>query len=55
MNFIPNNNFTNVKSELTKEFQRDLRSNINICQLIIQKDESWKYINLNPTSPNTLI
>jgi len=49
MNFISSNNFTNAKSDLTKKFQRDLRSNINERQLIIQKDERWKYINLNPT------
>ena len=46
MNFISSNNFTNAKSDLTKKFQRDLRSNMNECQLIIQKDERWKYINL---------
>ena len=46
MNFISNNKFTNAKSDLTKKFQRDLRSNMNECQLIIQKDERWKYINL---------
>jgi len=51
MNFISNNNFTIVKNDLTKKFQRDLRSNINVCQLIIQKDERWKYINLIPNPP----
>jgi len=30
---------------------RDRRSNINERQIIIQKDERWKYINLNPTAP----
>jgi hypothetical protein len=50
-NFISNNNFTNAKSDLTKEFQRDLRSNIYKLQLNIQKDERRKYINLKPTAP----
>jgi len=31
VNFVSNNNFTNTKSDLTKKFQRDLRSNINEC------------------------
>jgi hypothetical protein len=51
MDFISNKNFTNPKSELIKKFQRDLRSNIKEFQLIIQKDEGWKYIDLNPTAP----
>lgn len=32
MNFISNNNFTIANYDLTKEFQRDLRNNINECQ-----------------------
>jgi len=51
MNFISNNNFTIVKNDFTKKFQRDLRSNINVCQLIIQKEERWKYIDINPNPP----
>jgi hypothetical protein len=51
MNFVSSNNFTNAKSDHTKKFQRDLRSNINECQLIIPQAERWKYINLNPTIP----
>jgi len=33
----------------TKKFQ--MISVIKDCQLIIHKDERWKYINLNPTPP----
>jgi hypothetical protein len=51
MSFISNNNFTIVKNDLTKKFQRDLRGNINVCHLIIQKDERWKYVNLNLNPP----
>jgi hypothetical protein len=39
------------KNEFSKKFQRELRSNINECKLIIHKDDGWKYINLNPTAP----
>jgi hypothetical protein len=49
MHFIFNNNFTNGNIDLIKKFQKDIRSNINQCQLIIPKDKRWKYINLNPT------
>jgi len=51
IDFIFNNNFTIAKSNLTKKFQRELISKINECQLIIHKDDNWKYINLNPTVP----
>jgi hypothetical protein len=42
---------TLLRSDLTKKFQRDFRSKISKCQLITQKDERWKYINLKPTAP----
>jgi hypothetical protein len=32
LNFISNNSFTVASNDLTKEFQRDLRNNINECQ-----------------------
>ena len=51
MDFISNNNFTNSKSDRIKKFQRHLRNNINEFQLILQKDEGWKYIDLNPIAP----
>jgi hypothetical protein len=47
MNFISNNNFI-TDNNLTKKFQKVLRNNINQCQLIIPRDERWKYVNLNP-------
>jgi hypothetical protein len=49
--FISNNNFTTVKSDLTRTFQRELRNKINECQIIIHKEQVWKYINLNPSTP----
>jgi hypothetical protein len=49
--FISNNNFTTVKSDLTKTFRRELRNKTNKCQLIIHKEQIWKYINLNPSAP----
>jgi hypothetical protein len=38
MDFIDNNNFTNITGDLTKKFQKELRNNINECPHIIQKD-----------------
>jgi hypothetical protein len=51
MNFITNNNFTTSTGDLTKKFQKYLRNNENEFQLIIHKDDKWKYINLNPSQP----
>ena len=42
MYFISNNNFTTVKKDLTKKFQKDLRNDINECKLIIQKTKDGK-------------
>ena len=50
MDFIQNNNFTNITGNLTEKFQKELRNNINECPHIIHKDEKWKYVNLNPSS-----
>jgi hypothetical protein len=50
-NFISNNNFRSANNDTTQKFQKDLRNSKNNCQLIIHKDERWKYINLNPIPP----
>jgi hypothetical protein len=49
--FIEDNNFTTGNKDLAKMFQKEIRNNINQCQLIIPKEEKLKYINLNPTPP----
>jgi hypothetical protein len=48
--FISNNNFNMVESDITKKLQRTVRSTVNECQTI-HKDERWKYLNLNPAAP----
>jgi len=40
MDFIHNNNFTNITRDLTTKFQKELSNNINECPHIIQKDEN---------------
>jgi len=49
--FISNNDFTRLTHDITNNSQRDIRAVVNECQSIIQKEEKWKYINLNPTAP----
>ena len=51
MNFIHNNKFTNIAGDLTKNFQKSPRKNINECPHIIRQGEKWKYVNLNPSPP----
>jgi len=50
--FIANNSFHKTNNDITKRLQQDIRNTINECQNIIPKEERWKVINLNPTSPS---
>jgi len=50
--FIANNSFQKTSNDITRKLQRDIRNTINDCQNIIPKEERWKVINLNPTSPS---
>ena len=50
--FISNNNFMKIDKDPTKKYQNSIRTSINKCQQIINKDTKWNYINLNPTPPN---
>jgi hypothetical protein len=47
-----NNNFINIKGDLSKNFQKELKNNIE-CPHIIHKDVKWKYVNINPSSPTS--
>ena len=49
--FIPNNNFTLVLHDTTKKLQRVVRTAINECKDIIPKEDKWKHVSLNPTTP----
>ena len=50
--FITNNNFTQLTQDVIDKLQRNIRTAINECNDIIPKDKKWKYINLNPATPN---
>jgi len=38
--------------DVTKKLERNIRTAVNECNDIIPKDNKWKYINLNPATPN---
>ena len=51
LDFITNNNFTIADNDIPRKLQHDLKLAINECQKRIRKDNSWRYINLNPIAP----
>jgi hypothetical protein len=48
---IENNNLITVNSDPTKTFQKKIRNTDNESQIVIHKDERWKYFNMNPAAP----
>jgi hypothetical protein len=49
--FISSNNFEQTPHDLTKKLQHNIRAAINDCREVIPKENKWKYISLNPTTP----
>jgi len=49
--FFSSNNFPQSAQDITSKLQRNIRTAINECSDIILKDNKWKYINLNPSTP----
>jgi hypothetical protein len=49
--FISSNNFQQAPHDLTKKLQRNIRAAVNDCKEVIPKENKWKYIPLNPTTP----
>jgi predicted transcriptional regulator len=47
-NFI-DNNFRTSNSDPTKTYQKQIRKTINNSPKLINSNEKWKYVNLNPT------
>ena len=50
--FIDNNDFTELGKDPTKKFQKQIRTSINTCQQIINRNTKWNYFNLNPAPLN---
>jgi hypothetical protein len=48
INFIHDNNFTTK----TQQYQKIVKQTFKQCSNIIQKEDRWKYMNMNPTAPN---
>ena len=49
--FIGNNNLTIANNDPTKTFQKKVRNALIKYQIVVHKDERWKYINMNPAAP----
>ena len=47
-NFVQNNDFQHIEKDLTKKFQKDVRTTIQDSPQMIPKEQKWKYVNLNP-------
>jgi hypothetical protein len=47
--FLITNNFMKLTKDITNKQQIKTCKEINKCQNIINKEEKWKYINMNPS------
>jgi hypothetical protein len=50
--YLNNNGFHTTATDPTKQFQTEVRKNLNSCPLLIPTDKKWKYVNLNPKPPH---
>jgi hypothetical protein len=49
--FIRQNKFQTMDTDPTANYQKQIRKTINKSQTLIDKNQRWKYINLNPSAP----
>ena len=49
--FISNNEATETNDNFTTKFQKDVRNTLNECRKITDKNNEWRYINLNQSAP----
>ena len=52
LNFIDTNSFRSSSTNPTNKFQKQVRNAINNSPKLINPNDKWKYINLNPTAPS---
>jgi hypothetical protein len=50
--FLQNNNFITTTKDTTNTFQAEIKNTIKQSKTLIQYDNRWKYINLNPSAPS---
>jgi hypothetical protein len=51
--FLNENNFQKTNTDPTKTFQTQIRKVIRNSKTLIPKENRWKYINLNPSAPQS--
>ena len=51
-NFLTDNNFTQLRKDPTKKFQKDMINITQHCRLIIDNNRSRHLIQMNPSAPN---
>jgi hypothetical protein len=49
--FITNNNYTKLSHDTTNKLQRSIKNNLNKYSNIINKNNKWKYSNMNQKAP----
>jgi hypothetical protein len=50
--FITNNNYTKLSHDITNKLQRHIKNSLNKCNNIKNKNNKWKYSNMNPKAPH---
>jgi hypothetical protein len=50
--FAESNQFKTVPADITEKLQKRVRNNINICNIIINKDSKWKCISIHKLQPS---
>jgi hypothetical protein len=51
-NFIQDNQFVLINKDPTSHYQKIIKHMLKQCNNTIQKEQKWKYTNMNPTAPN---
>jgi hypothetical protein len=51
-NFILDNKFIKSDKNPTQQCQKSIKHALKQCNNIIQKEDKWKYMNMNPIAPN---
>jgi hypothetical protein len=50
--FIQGNQFITINNNPTQHYQKEIKLTLKQCINVTQKDNIWKYTNMNPTAPS---
>jgi hypothetical protein len=50
--FIQENNFGRISNNPTQQYEKEIKQTVKQSKNIMQKEETWKYTNMNPTAPS---